>query len=132
VDSAQTGFPYAAQVFSIKREWTEKKTGKASRETRCFITSLNAAEADETRLLREVRGHWSVENKNHWRRDSRAWEEDKCLHRKSTAAQNLAIIRNTLLAVIPGSEHGNLPDTLEYYRDHKTQAVALLSSKKFP
>lgn len=132
MNSAQIGFPYAQQVLSIKREWTEKNTGKTKSDTRWFITSLSAAEADETRLLREVRGHWSVENKNHWRRDSRAWEEDKCLHRKSTAAQNLAIIRNTLLAVIPGSEHGNLPDTLEYYRDHKTQAVALLGSRKFP
>jgi predicted transposase YbfD/YdcC len=131
-DSAKTGFPYAAQVFSIKREWTQKKTGQARSETRWFITSLSAGQADENRLLAEVRGHWSVENKNHWRRDSRAWEEDKCLHRKSAAAQNLAIIRNTLLAVIPGNKHGNLPDTLEYYRDHKAQAVALLKSTVFP
>lgn len=131
MEAVQIGFPYAEQVFSIKREWTEKKTGKSKSETRWFITSLNGAEAAEARLLAEVRGHWSVENKNHWRRDSRAWEEDQCLHRKSRSAQNLAIIRNTLLAVIPGNQHGNLPATLEYYRDHKTQAVALLNSKMF-
>jgi predicted transposase YbfD/YdcC len=132
VQAAQIGFPYAAQVFSIQREWTEKKTGKSKRETRWFITSLSVEEAGARRLLREARGHWSVENKNHWRRDSRAWEEDKCLHRKNAAAQNLAIIRNTLLAVLPGTQHGNLPATLEHYRDHKTQAVALLNSRMFP
>ena len=127
----KSGFPHAEQVFSITREWTEKKSGTVKEATRWFITSLRAEEADEHRLLKETRGHWSVENKNHWRRDSRAWEEDKCLHRKSKPAQNLAILRNTLLALIPEDVHGNLPATLEYYRDHKSQAIALLCSTNF-
>ena len=130
-DAMQTGFPYAEQVFSIKRKWTIKKTGVAKSETRWFITSLSMEQADEQRLLGETRGHWSVENKNHWRRDSRVWEEDKCLHRKSRPAQNLAIIRNTLLALIPEHQHGSLPQTLEYYREHRAKAIALPCSTRF-
>jgi predicted transposase YbfD/YdcC len=128
----KSGFPYAAQVFSITREWTLKKSGEVKQDTRWFITSLASHEADAAELLAATRGHWSVENKNHWRRDSRVWEEDKCLHRKASSAQNLAIVRNTLLAVIPeADEHGSLAATLEYYRDHKSAAIALLNSTRF-
>jgi predicted transposase YbfD/YdcC len=128
----KSGFPYAAQVFSITREWTVKKSGQMKQDTRWFITSLESQQASPRELLATTRGHWSVENKNHWRRDSRVWEEDRCLHRKATSAQNLAILRNTLLALIPEADaHGSLAATLEYYRDHKSAAIALLSSTRF-
>ena len=59
------------------------------------------------------------------------WEEDRCLHRKAVSAPNLAILRNTLLAVIPeDNEHGSLAAILEHYRDHKSQAIALRDSTR--
>lgn len=126
----QSGFPYASQVFRLTREWTDKKKGTDHKASRLFITSLDESAASKRELMQYTRGHWSVENKNHWKRDSRVWEEDKCLHRRSAPAQNLALLRNTLLALVPASL-GSLSAALEYYRDNKAQAIALLSSISF-
>ena len=50
-----------------------------------------------------MRGHWSVENRNHHKRDASAGQEDRHRHRKPTAALNRALTRNVLLALIPGA-----------------------------
>ena len=51
-----------------------------------------------------MREHWSVENRNHHKRDASAWQEDRHRHRKPNAALNLALTRNVLLALIPLSK----------------------------
>jgi hypothetical protein len=43
-----------------------------------------------------------VENRNHDKRDDSVWQEDR--HRRINVAQNLALTRNALLALIPFDE----------------------------
>jgi len=44
-------------------------------------------------LLEIARGHWSIENGQHYRRD-RTQDEDRCPVRQTTAARNLSLFRS--------------------------------------
>lgn len=77
-------------------------------------------EADRDRYLENaVRGHWSIENRNHHKRDDRVRQEDRHRRRRINVAQNLALTRNALLAIIPFDEKHNPPSLIEGYQDDK-------------
>ncbi len=103
--------------------------------TRSFISSVSPDQAE--RLGRAVRAHWSVENKNHHKRDHHVWQEDRHRHRhrhrRGNIARNLALTRNALLAIIPFDEDKNLPSLIVDYQDRKQLAVDLiLKATPFP
>lgn len=53
--------------------------------------------ADEKRLATLVRGHWSIENQLHWRRDV-TFQEDRSRVRHLHGARTMAALRNLALA----------------------------------
>ena len=76
---------HARQAFRVIRERTIVKTDATSTEIAYGITSATAEHAGPDRLLAWNRGHWQVENGNHYRRDatfgedaSRQFEDDLC------------------------------------------------------
>lgn len=91
---------------------------------RYFITSLPADQAKETAL--KVRTHWSVENKNHYRKDVSLWLEDDHRHRRTNAAQNLALMRSALMAIIPYDKKRNLNDCFHDYQEKPPSALKLI------
>jgi len=99
--------------------------------TRNFISSLPPDQAE--RLGRAVREHWSVENKNHHKRDHHVWQEDRHRHRRANIAQNLALTRNALLAIIPFDGKKNLPSLTTDFQHREQLAVDLvLKARPFP
>jgi predicted transposase YbfD/YdcC len=79
-------------------------------ETRYLVTSLSADEVSPERLMRLVRGHWSVENGLHFIKD-RWWDEDRQWSIRAGLAERLASLRDaavTALRLIPGLSK-NLP-----------------------
>lgn len=89
-----------------KKEWTGLKTigmtrntinvsGKETRETRYFISSL---EKDVEEMARAVRGHWMVES-YHWHLDV-TFREDGNRTLEKQAAYNLNIIRKVALNIL--------------------------------
>ncbi|VAW90184.1 Transposase, IS4 family [hydrothermal vent metagenome] len=70
---------------------------KVSKETRYFLSSLNANNPDK--LEHAVRAHWSIENSLHWVLDV-AFDEDSNRTRKGHSAANLAVIRHIALNLI--------------------------------
>ena len=55
------------QAFAIEREFINKRTGKVSNKELVYgITSRKSEEADAKRILKIVRGHWSIENSCHY------------------------------------------------------------------
>ncbi len=56
--------------------WLVENSDELKSETRHFITSLEHGERSAARLAHAIRGHWSVENKNHWKRDTSLRKED--------------------------------------------------------
>jgi predicted transposase YbfD/YdcC len=110
----------------VRRDWSEKKNPlpKPKSHTRFFLSSLAAQE--KARATNAVRQHWSVENRNHYKRDASAWQEDRHRHRKPNAALNLALTRNVLLALIPFAPGQPLAHCFEEYHRHPHHALRLI------
>ena len=92
-------FAHARQAFRVVRERTVVKTGAPSAETAYGITSAPAERAGPDRLLAWNRGHWQVENGNHYRRDA-TFGEDASRIRARHAPANNATLNNIALAVV--------------------------------
>lgn len=71
-----------------------------------------------------------VENANHYKRDTCQWREDDHRHRRTNVAQNLALTRNALLAIIPFDEDKNLRSMLSYYHRNESGAIKLILHAK--
>ena len=121
----ECGLLSAGTAVRVDREWAETKAPEETRrDQRLFITSLGSA--GDTRLGKTVREHWSVENKNHHKRDDSVWQEDRHRHRRANVAQNLALTRNALLAIIPFDEKHNLPSLIADYQNYPSRAINLI------
>jgi predicted transposase YbfD/YdcC len=127
MDDEISTFPQARQLVSLTRHWTNTKTGKPGAETRIFITSLEVGEKSPGRLAEIGREHWSIENKNHWKRDASRWREDRSPRRTGRGARNLALMRGALLALIDQSKFGSLNAALDHYASYPRQALRLLN-----
>lgn len=130
ISPVDAALPGARSAVTVLREWVEKKTSddkqapEAKTHTRVFLSSLDAEE--KAISSRAVRGHWSIENRNHYKRDASAWQEDRHRHRRSKAAQNLALTRNALLAIIPFEPGQPLAHFFELYHRHPAKALQLI------
>ena len=106
---------------------THKKTGVTTTRTRRFITRHTAATIGARRLGETIRGHWSVENQNHRRRDV-LWGEDRCRLHNRTAACALALLRSALLALVIPTERP-LPELFGSVIARPAYGLHLLHSK---
>ena len=68
---------------------------QTSTECRYFLCSFS----DQERFAATVRGHWSIENQQHWILDVQ-FGEDACRTRQDHAAENLALIRRMALNLL--------------------------------
>lgn len=120
-------FPFARSVVVVRSEVTEKKIGKTTNDTRYYLSSLEPAERTLKQWQALVRGHWGgVEIRNHWRRDA-VWGEDGSRTRNPTALANLAILRNALLALLPGAyPDTSLPEIHEQLAEDRSASLRLL------
>jgi predicted transposase YbfD/YdcC len=95
-DPETMGLAGAAQVIRIQRHVQIVRKGKVTEDTTenaYVVTSLWEDEASPKQLLKWVRGHWSIENGQHFRRD-RTQDEDRCTVRETTTARNLSLFRS--------------------------------------
>lgn len=88
----EIGFAGASQLIRVERHW-EGKAKKPELEVRFAVVSLLPEQAGPARLLALARGHWSIENGNHYRRD-RTFDEDRCPVRDPNGAALLASLRS--------------------------------------
>ena len=86
----------AAQIFRIRQKVDHLRRGqitKTTQETRYGVSSLYAEEVDPDQLLGLIRGYWSIETKQHYRRDH-TQREYHCQVRDTTTARNLSLMRS--------------------------------------
>lgn len=122
ITPVEAGLPGARSALLVQRGWTQKKDPqKEQTHSRVFLSSLSPEEG--ARAAEAARGHWSVENRNHHKRDVCLWQEDRHRHRKPKAALNLALTRNALLAIIPFKPGEPLSQYFDLY--HRCGASAL-------
>ena len=96
-----------AQVWTLRRYSTNVRSGKVRTEIVHGITSLSAEHADSERVLGLTRGHWEIENRGHWVRDT-TFGEDLSTVRKGNAPQVLASLRNLAVILLRGRGVDNL------------------------
>jgi predicted transposase YbfD/YdcC len=70
-----------------------------SRESRYFITSLEADSVTPRELHGYIRGHWQVENCLHFIKD-RWWDEDRHYTKRPGLAEAFASLTNAALTVL--------------------------------
>lgn len=120
------GQPFARSAVAVRRDWQIKNAEETLNKShvRHFITSV--APDGKQRIPAAVRGHWSVENLNHYKRDTSLWREDDHRHRRVHIAQNLALTRNALLAIIPFGAVASLSGWFEIYQRKPAEAIQLI------
>ena len=97
--NAYLDWPGVAQVFQYRCTFKNLKTGEETLKVQYGITSLKSEEASAERLLVIKRGHWAIENRSHWMRDTRLGEDASSV-RCSSIPQVMAALRNTALSVL--------------------------------
>lgn len=80
---------------TITWERTVLATGETTKETRCFISSL---EKDAPAQLNIIRDHWKIENNLHWQLDVSFHEDDTRMNKNQLL--NLAILRKMAMPVL--------------------------------
>lgn len=136
VTPEEVGFCAAAQVVRIRRHFSEHSTGKESDETVLGITSLlpqGDAASNAARLLDIARGHWIIENGNHYVRD-RTYDEDRCAVRDPNSARILSTLRSLARFMAkqgyhhPRSAHKKTtPAFNRFCQHHRTMALGWLT-----
>lgn len=82
------------------------RDGREMIEVRYTISSLKP---HARRLAEAVRGHWSIENAQHWVLDM-VFQEDQCWARLENAAENFALLRRLAMNLLnaEGTKHASL------------------------
>jgi predicted transposase YbfD/YdcC len=118
-------WPFLQQVFQLQRTITLAKTGKVRHETLYGVTSLSADQASPAQLLDMLRSYWHIENSLHYPRDV-TLHEDQTRFKKQSAAHNMAILNNLVLALIAKSNFPCIPSARRFCAAHPDYALALL------
>ena len=102
-------WPGVKQVCRLER--TTVCDGQTARDVAYAITSVSRAQADAAGLLKWWRGHWGIENKEHWVRDE-TFGEDRSRVRSGAAPQILAGVRNLIMNWLRTHKVVNIAETL--------------------
>ena len=93
-------FPGVGQVFAVRRDTVEVKSGKQRCEIAYGVTSLTSEVASPERLLALNRGHWTIEATHHildW-----SFDEDRSRIRSGHGPENMTRLRRFAIGVIKG------------------------------
>ena len=118
-------YPHVKQVFRVKRWAKSMKTGKESVEYAYGITSVDDKRATPEQLLAWNRGHWAVEAKNHYIRDT-TFGEDACRSRVRCAPANNAVCANIALAIIFHKGFRTAPEATRHFVLNREDAFEAL------
>jgi predicted transposase YbfD/YdcC len=118
-------WPFLQQVFQLERFITISKTQKTRHETIYGVTSLSAEQASPSQLLDMLRLYWHIENNLHYPRDV-TLHEDQTHFKNHSAAHNMAILNNLVLALIANFDFPFIPSARRFFAAHPDYALSLL------
>lgn len=118
-------FPYCQQVIRLTRQRLHLKSGKREVDIVYGITSLPPEQASQKRLLAINRGHWSIENKSHYVRDT-AYDEDRQQIRRKNGPRIMATLRNIAIGLLRLAGYQNITSALRQMAANHRHACAFL------
>jgi predicted transposase YbfD/YdcC len=119
-------WPYLEQVFKLERRKISLKTGEIHEQVVYGFTSLMREEITPSRLLKDTRSYWGIENGLHYRRDV-TLREDYTRMTKGRAGQVMACLNNLIIGILLSKKkHATLPAARRFLCAHPEEAFALL------
>lgn len=118
-------WPHAAQVFLLRRQVFDPTGARISREFVFGITSRRAERLDPAGINSAVRGHWTIENREHLVRDVTFGEDAHTAYIGATP-QVLATLRNLAISVIRLAGSNEIKRTVQRIRRDRTRALQLI------
>jgi predicted transposase YbfD/YdcC len=118
-------FPNAAQAFRITRERTDRTTGDYDTHTWVGVTSLTRDHATPAQIAQLLQGHWEIENRLHWIRDT-AYREDHHRLRTGGAPRAMASLRNLAISALRHAGWTNIAQALRTMSRDITRPLTLL------
>lgn len=124
------GFPHATLAARITRTRRDTSTGATSAQTVYAVTSFAWGQVSAAQLAEIIRGHWAIENRVHYVRDT-AWDEDRSQLRCGTAPRAMATLRNVAIGLIRTADTGaNIAATTRTLGRRVQQLLHLLDHGK--
>jgi len=121
-------FPGVFQAFRIHRQTFDLCFNPIRKpETVHGITSLTAWQANPADVLAHNRGHWEVENREHYVRD-RTFDEDRSQVRTGASPQFMATARNIAISLLRLAGCTNIARGLEHLSRRLDHVLALLGA----
>jgi predicted transposase YbfD/YdcC len=123
----EVDFPHASQAALIRRETFEMSGDRISKETALILTSRKAAKMTATEANRDVRGHWRIENKSHYVRDT-VYREDHCQAWAGEGPQALASLRNLAIGLFRMKNADSIKETTEWVCRDRMRALRFMTT----
>ena len=118
-------FPYAAQVFRIRRDVGGLDGQRTTKEIAHCITSLTPEQASAEDLGGYIRGHWAIENRLHWVRDV-CYDEDRSQVRTGSGPHVMASLRNLAISALRLGDHTNIAAGLRWTARDPSRSLKIL------
>jgi hypothetical protein len=126
-DAAGIDFPQAAQLGCIRRDEFGLDEVAVSKEFAFLITSSPARQTGPAELHTYVRGHWGIENKSHYVRDT-TWREDDHQAWAGNGPHTMAALRNLAQGLFRLHGIHKIKETTEEICRDRLRALPLLAT----
>jgi predicted transposase YbfD/YdcC len=120
-------WPGVAQVLRRTCRRVNRRTGEVTTAATYGLTSLSRDRASPAQLEALWRGHWTIENRNHYVRDA-TFAEDRCQLHVGSAAEALSVLRNAILTLLRTHGRDNLPAACRHYGASPQLALQLIGA----
>ena len=120
-------FPHARQAACIRRDVFEISGDWISKEYALILTSRKAGKMTAADVSRHVRGHWGIENKNHYVRDT-VYREDHSQAWAGDGPQALASLRNLALGLFRLKNVDSIKEATEWVCRDRTRALQFMAT----
>ncbi len=126
-DATGIDFPHAEQLACIRRDVFDLDGTRTSKEFALVVTSRPAHRAGPADLHTYVRGHWGIENKSHWVRDT-TWREDHHQAYVGDGPHSMAALRNLAMGLFRLNGVHDIKAATERVSRDRSRALRLMAT----
>jgi predicted transposase YbfD/YdcC len=126
-DAEGIDFPHARQAAIIRREIFEITGDRISKENALILTSRKHGKMTAADVNRHTRGHWGIENKNHYVRDT-VYREDNGQAWAENGPHSLASLRNLTLGLLRLKNVNSIKETTEWICRDRMRALQFMTT----
>jgi predicted transposase YbfD/YdcC len=120
-------FPHASQAAVIRREISEVTGDRISKVHALILTSRKAGKMTAADVNQHIRGHWGIENKSHYIRDT-VYREDNSQAWAAQGPHALASLRNLALGLLRLQNANAIKETTEWICRDRTRALQFMTA----